>query len=87
MNRRIANKILKSPYYFDLWTSPHETFDLFVPHSGKHWYLFNKACDTVGGEALKIKEEIRQEMLDVVDYITNKEVNDDTNIIIKDIKN
>ena len=49
MNRRKAIKILlHSPYYWKIWTSPDGNDHIRIPKSGKHWYLFLKACDKLG---------------------------------------
>lgn len=45
MNKRKAKKIFNALYYFDTWIHPERMETIVVPHSGKHWYLWCKACD------------------------------------------
>ena len=74
MNRRIANKIVfSSPHYWDVWTSPNSKQFVDVPHSGKHWNIWLRACDTIGGVAHIIKENMIAQITEVVDNIIEKQ--------------
>lgn len=70
MNRRIARKIVNSPWYFDVWVSPHGKHYVDIPHSAKHWYLWLKACDTI--KAHNIKNHVIYNITKVVDEINDK---------------